>query len=101
MTTATQPRELALQALVKANRVRQERARLKRNIEAGRVSIADLVLHPPPFMGKARIGEFLLAVPKVGRAKAARILRSQGYGDSKTFGALTERQRNELSEALR
>jgi len=42
----------------------------------------------------------LLAVPKVGRVKATKILNSCRVSPSKTFGGLSERQRVDLAGRL-
>jgi hypothetical protein len=42
----------------------------------------------------------VLAVPKVGRVKATKILNSCRVSRSKTFGGLSERQRAEFAERL-
>jgi ribosomal protein S13 len=42
----------------------------------------------------------LLAVPKVGRVKATKILHSCRVSPNKTFGGLSERQRAELAGRL-
>ena len=44
--------------------------------------------------------DMVLALPKVGRVKANKILRSCGVSPSKTFGRLSERQRAELATRL-
>ena len=42
----------------------------------------------------------VLALPKVGRVKATKILNSCLVSPSKTFGGLSARQRAELAERL-
>ena len=54
------------------------RAQLKRDLKAGRVSIGALLRDPPPYMESAKVFDVLLAVPKVGRVKASKILDSCG-----------------------
>ena len=89
-----------MDALAKANEVRAYRAHLKRELKAGRVSIADLLLDPPPLLESAKVFDMLLALPKLGRVKAARVLQSTKVSPSKTFGGLSERQRAELAQRL-
>jgi hypothetical protein len=43
----------------------------------------------------------LLAVPKYGRVKVNRVLTQCRISPSKTFGGLSQRQRDELTSALR
>ena len=84
------------QALKRANEVRTKRAALKRELKAGRVKIQSLLLNPPSYLLTAKVIDMLLAVPKVGRVKANRVLKSCRVSSSKTFGGLSERQRNEI-----
>jgi hypothetical protein len=89
-----------MDALSRANEVRTHRAQLKRDLKAGRVSIGALLLDPPPYLETAKVFDMLLAVPKVGRVKATKILNSCRASPSKTFGGLSERQRAELAGRL-
>jgi hypothetical protein len=87
-------------ALSTANEVRTLRAQLKRDLKARRVSIGALLLDPPPYLETAKVFDMLLAVPKVGRVKATKILHSCRVSPGKTFGGLSERQRAELAGRL-
>jgi hypothetical protein len=89
-----------MDALSTANEVRTLRAQLKRDLKAGRVSIGALLLDPPPYLETAKVFDMLLAVHKVGRVKATKILHSCRVSSSKTFGSLSERQRAELAGGL-
>jgi len=90
-----------MDALKRANDVRTRRARLKRDLKAGRVHIRGLLLDPPDYLQTAKVFDLLLAVPKYGRVKANRILTQCRISPSKTLGGLSERQRNELVSYLR
>ena len=63
-------------ALTRANEVRTLRAQLKRDLNAGRVSIAALLLDPPSWLETAKVLDMLLALSKVGRVKATKTLDS-------------------------
>jgi hypothetical protein len=89
-----------MDALARANEVRARRAQLKRDLKARRVSIAVLLHHSPPYLETAKVFDIVLALPKVGRVKATKILHSCRVSPSKTFGGLTERQRAELAARL-
>jgi S13-like protein len=89
-----------IDALNMANEIRTLRAQLKRDLKAGRASITTLLLDPPAFLEAAKVFDMLLAVPKVGRVKATKILDSCRVSPSKTFGGLTDRQRAELASRL-
>ena len=89
-----------MDALARANEVRARRAQLKRDLTARRVSIAALLHHPPTHLETAKVFDIVLALPKVGRVKATKVLHSCRVSPSKTFGGLTERQRAELAARL-
>ena len=90
-----------MDALKRANEIRTQRARLKRDLKGGRVKIHGLLLDPPEYLQTAKVFDLLLAVPKYGRVKANRILTHCRISPSKTIGGLSERQRNELVSYLR
>jgi hypothetical protein len=95
-TAAQRERALGL-----ANEVRSGRAKLKRELAAGRVELAGVIAEPPACARTARVYELLLAVPKVGPATATRWLSQCRIAPSKTVVGLSERQRRELLEQLR
>lgn len=90
-----------LRALGLANAVRSERARLKRRLAEGTLELSSVITDPPPCARTARVYELLLALPKVGPAKANRWLSRCRIAPSKTLAGLTDRQRRELLELLR
>lgn len=90
-----------MDALKRANEIRTRRAKLKRDLKAGRVKIQRLLLDPPEYLQTAKVFDLLLAVPKYGRVKVNRILTHCRISPSKTIGGLSERQRNELVSFLR
>jgi hypothetical protein len=109
--TTTKPQTLGLaperslnqrmDALKRANEIRTQRARLKRDLKAGRSQIHGLLLNPPDYLLTAKVFDLLLAVPKYGRVKVNRILTYCRISPSKTIGGLSDRQRNELVSFLR
>lgn len=89
-----------LHALERANEIRSKRARLKRDLKAKRRQLAPLVERPPDWLETAYVFDLLLAVPKVGRVKANRMLVAERISQSKTVGGLSERQRQALVTRL-
>ncbi len=85
-----------MEALQRANDVRVRRAQLKRDLKAGQAQIDSILLDPPEFVSTAKVFDMLMAVPKFGRVKAARLLNHCRISQSKTVGGLSERQRTEL-----
>ena len=90
-----------MRALKRANDIRTRRAKLKRDLKAGKVKIETLLLDPPDYVLSAKAFDMMLAVPKFGRVKANRILTQCRISPSKTLGGLSERQRAELVSQLR
>ena len=76
-----------MEALQRANDVRVRRAQLKRDLKAGHVQIESILLEPPEFVSTAKVFDMLMAVPKFGRVKAARLLNQCRISQSKTVGA--------------
>ena len=90
-----------MDALQRANEIRTRRAKLKKDLKAGRVSIHTLLMDPPEYLQTAKVFDMLLAVPKYGRVKVNKVLQQCRISPSKTIGGLSERQRSELVSMLR
>ena len=89
-----------MEALHRANDIRTKRARLKKDLKGGRVTIQELLLNPPEYILTEKTIDMLLAVPKYGRVKVNKVLSQCRISPSKTIGGLSERQRNELVRLL-
>jgi hypothetical protein len=89
-----------MDALGIANEVRARRAELKRDLKAGRVSIGALLLDPPSWLETAKVFDIVMALPKVGRVKATKVLDGARISPSKTFAGLSQRQRTDLAARL-
>ncbi|HSL63384.1 MAG TPA: integration host factor, actinobacterial type [Gaiellaceae bacterium] len=85
-----------MEALKRANDIRVRRAKLKKDLKDGRVGIEDVLRNPPLCVETAKVFDILMAVPKFGRVKAAKLLNQCRISQSKTVGGLSERQRGEL-----
>jgi hypothetical protein len=102
-TSAQTPeRSLAqrMEALRRANEIRTARAKLKKDLKTGEVSIQAIIADPPDYVLTAKVFDMLMAVPKCGKVKATRFLNHCRISQGKTMGGLSERQRNELLELL-
>src|SRR5947207_1478568 len=82
-----------MEALKRANDIRVRRARLKKDLKDGRISIEQILSNPPEYVSTAKAFDMLMAVPKFGRVKAARFLNTCRISQSKTFGGLSDRKR--------
>jgi hypothetical protein len=87
-------------ALGHANQVRSERAKLKQDLREGKVRLEQILATRPGYLASAEILDLLLAVPKIGPAKARRLLSIARISPSKTVVQLSERQRACLIELL-
>ena len=89
-----------LQALEHANRVRLARAAMKREVAAGELSAAEVILACPWHAHSMSISDLLMSQKRWGRARCRRLLVSIGVPENKPIGTLTERQRRALAAVL-
>ena len=102
-TTITPPvrsNEQYMAALARANEIRVFRAKLKKDVKRGKVTARGLIAVPPEQAQTMHVFDLLLAMPKVGRVKANKLLRHCNVSPSKTLAGLSERQRRELLALL-
>src|SRR5450759_1372776 len=85
-----------MDALGRANQVRTRRAALNADLKRGDASIRDVFVSSLDFLLIAKVVYLLMAAPKFGRVKSARIMEQCRISASKTIGGLSERQRAEL-----
>ena len=85
-----------LEALRRANEIRIARARLKRKLASGSVRVTEILAAPPECVKTLKVQTLLLALPKYGPARVARLLAHCRIGPSKTVAGLSDRQRKEL-----
>ena len=90
-----------MEALKRANDIRIARAKLKKDLKAGRANIVTLLLDPPEYTETMKVFSMLISVPKYGRVKTNRVLNQCRISPSKTLGGLSSRQRRELASQLR
>jgi hypothetical protein len=63
-------REQRLHALQRANEVRSARAKLKKELAAGTIELAQILADPPASVRTARVRDVLVVLPKIGSVKA-------------------------------
>ena len=85
-----------MKALGRANEVRLARARIKRGVADGTVSVADVILERPWEAANMTLVELLLSQKRWGATKCSKFLANLGLPESKTVGSLTDRQRKLL-----
>ncbi|MFM9126408.1 MAG: hypothetical protein ACKOTA_02350 [Solirubrobacterales bacterium] len=89
-----------LQALERANTVRLARAELKRQVAAGKVSAADVILDCPWEAESMSVSDLITSQRRWGRTRCRRLLQAIPVPEQKAIGALTDRQRSALAEQL-
>ncbi len=92
--------EQHLRALREANRVRLARAEMKRQVAAGNLEAADVILSCPWQAQSMSISDLLMSQKRWGRARCRRLLLSIQVPENKEIGTLTERQRTALAAVL-
>jgi hypothetical protein len=90
-----------LRALERANEVRLARAGLKRRIADGQVSVASVLLDPPPEAGSWAVGDMLMSQRRWGATRCRKFLARHHITETKPVATLTERQRLLLATQLR
>lgn len=81
-------------ALERANHIRFTRAQWKRALKARQVEDPVAVFRDPPAEFEAmKVGDAMLAVPKVGAVRIGKVLRAGNVSPSKTLVGLSPRQR--------
>lgn len=96
MTVPVRSPEQRIAALARANEIRLYRAAIKRQIKAGTLTFSGVLDANNPLMATMKVSELLMAVPRIGERKAAKILRLEQVSMSKTVGGLSVRQRARL-----
>lgn len=87
-------------ALRRANEIRMWRAEQKRRLKRGETSALALLAAEDERLETMTVIDLMIAVPKIGRVKAAKILRQEDISPTRTLGALTARQFGALMRVL-
>ncbi|MFZ4754565.1 MAG: integration host factor, actinobacterial type [Miltoncostaeaceae bacterium] len=91
-----------LDALRRANEIRSLRAKLKKDLKSGDLSVDEVIAEPiDDFVLTAKVFDIIVAAPKYGKVKATRLLNQCRISQGKTLGGLSERQRIELIDLLK
>lgn len=89
-----------MQALAHANEIRLARAALKRAINAGNESAADVVRDCPSEVETMTVSELLRSQRRWGRTRVRKFLIPLAVNENRELGRLTLRQRGELAKRL-
>lgn len=100
MNQDTTPGPQHLRALARANEVRLARAELKRQVHAGEVSAADVILASAWEAESMTVADLLMAQRRWGHTRCRTFLQRIPMSETKTVGSMTERQRNAVAQLL-
>jgi DNA uptake protein ComE-like DNA-binding protein len=101
MALPTLTPEQRTDALKKAAKARQERAKLREEIKSGKVTFAQVMKRSAdPVVARMRVATLLESLPGFGKAKAAKIMSELGISESRRVQGLGARQREHLMERL-
>ena len=89
-----------MQALAHANEIRLARAALKREINAGNETAADVVRDCPSEVETMTVSELLRSQRRWGRTRVRKFLIPLAVNENRELGRLTLRQRDELATRL-
>jgi hypothetical protein len=89
-----------LRALERANAVRLARAELKRRIADGELAAGEVLLDCPWEASSMSVADVLMSQRRWGASRCRRFLMPLRISETKTVGALTQRQRGALADRL-
>lgn len=89
-----------MRALAHANQIRLARAALKREINAGEATAADVVRTCPSEVESMTVSELLRSQRRWGRTRVRKFLIPLAVNENRELGRLTVRQRDELARRL-
>lgn len=88
------------EALAKAAQARHDRAQLRDDIKAGKVSIADVLEMDNDIAKRMKVSALIESVPGFGVAKTVKLMEELGISESRRVQGLGVRQREQLIERL-
>lgn len=92
--------EQHLRALKRANEIQLKRRQLKRDVASGTKTVAEVILAPPPEALTMTVDALLQSQRRWGVQRSRKVLAQVPISETKTVGALTDRQRNAIAALL-
>ena len=89
-----------MEALRRANEVRLARARTRRQVTDGRLSVGQVILTCPRELRTMTVFELLTAQHRWGKKRSGDFLAQLGLPETKSLGTMTERQRRLVADRL-
>lgn len=106
MPTATmsvpphQSRDQRIDNLRKANRIRTQRAEIKKELKRGERTLEEIFCDIPDSLETMRVFDLLVCCPKIGKTKANNICRRLDIRPSLYLPQLSDRRRQQLVLAI-
>ncbi|NLW09651.1 MAG: integration host factor [Firmicutes bacterium] len=86
-------------ALKKAQRVRSQRAKLRRDLKAGRTTIREVLERADDdVIAKMRVVYLLESLPRIGKVRTRKIMNDIGIDETRRVQGLGSRQKQALLE---
>ncbi len=86
-------------ALKKAQRVRSQRAKLRRDLKAGRTTIREVLERADDdVIAKMRVVYLLESLPRIGKIRTRKIMNDIGIDETRRIQGLGSRQKQALLE---
>lgn len=91
-----------MRRLESANRIRSKKAAIRRAVAVGTTDAAELLVDPPDYIEKVKVIDFLTWLPKIGKTRGRRILRSaSGLPETTELRRLSPATRERLATLIR
>lgn len=89
------------EALLRANKVRKQRSKLKKDLKTGMTSILEVLSEPPEYVYTMKVEALLFSVPGWGKTKVKAIQRAARVSANTEVGDLTPQRLAEVSFVIR
>jgi len=88
-------------ALAKAQQIRSQRMEVRKELKAGKLTLADVLNTPEnEVYAKMRVKYLLESLPQVGKITAAKLMEEIGIDEARRVQGLGSRQKAQLLEKL-
>jgi hypothetical protein len=85
-----------------AAKARADRAKIRAELKAGKISFADILKRADePVVARLKVSTLIESLPGYGKARAAALLEDIGISTTRRVRGLGARQRDALAEALK
>lgn len=88
-------------ALAKAQQIRSQRMEVRKQLKAGKLTLADVLGDPNnEVYAKMRVKYLLESLPQIGKITAAKMMEEIGIDEARRVQGLGSRQKTQLLEKL-